>query len=410
MERSQRPYSIYARPAKKKNQHRFYVRFRGENGEYLPAVSSGMTSRAAAQNWADAELAKGHIITPGKRGVLFGTFAEGFWNYDGDYITRRLARGGHFSRSFAVTRASQLKRLILPAFKDRPLRSITRSEIEYWQMKLYRERSIAPATINRTLDNMKVIMKEAVRRGFVGADPAAGLERLAEQPHSRDILMPAEIRLLFGPDALQTRWKGVRPPFAAAFLGIAAGLRMGEVRALRIRDVQPEFVTVTGSWEELHGRKGAKWNSERLVPIPSRVAEELEAVIMASRYREADDLIFPGYCRELPINKHVLQNSFYSALRGIGIDEAARRERGLVWHSTRHTFNSLMRGKIDGGKLMRIVGHSNERTNLMYTHALPEDLAAVRNVQESIFAVVNKPGPQEQGSNEAAPALVEVNK
>lgn len=104
------------------------------------------------------------------------------------------------------------------------------------------------------------------------------------------------------------------------------------------------------------------------------------------------------------------QNSFYSALRGIGIDEAARRERGLVWHSTRHTFNSLMRGKIDGGKLMRIVGHSNERTNLMYTHALPEDLAAVRNVQESIFAVVKKPEPQEQGSSAAAPALVEMNK
>ena len=109
MERSQRPYSIYARAAKKKNTYRFYVRFRGEDGRYLTGVSSGQSSRAAAANWADAELAKGHIITPGKRGVTFGTFAEGFWNYEGDYITRKLARGGHFSRSFASQRASQLK-------------------------------------------------------------------------------------------------------------------------------------------------------------------------------------------------------------------------------------------------------------------------------------------------------------
>jgi integrase len=386
-ERSQRPYSIYKRRSKKKKgEYYFYVRFRAEDSRYLPAVASHQTSRAAAANWADAELAKGKIITLGKRGVTFSTLAEGFWNYDGDYITRKLARGGHFSRSFAVLRASQLKRLILPTFKDRPLSAIMRGEIGTWQMKLFREGEIEPATINRCLDNLKVIMKEATRRGFIGADPAAGMERLAENPHSRGILMPIEIRLLFGPDALETRWAGARPPFAAAFLGIAAGLRMGEVRALRIQDVQPDFVTVTGSWEELHGRKAAKWNSERLVPIPSRVAKELEAVIIASRYREADDLIFPGYCRELPINKHVLQNSFYVALRGIGIDETARRERGLVWHSTRHTFNSLMRGKIDGGKLMRIVGHSNERTNLMYTHALPEDLVAVRTVQESIFA------------------------
>ena len=70
--------------------------------------------------------------------------------------------------------------------------------------------------------------------------------------------------------------------------------------------------------------------------------------------------------------------------------------RGLVWHSTRHTFNSLMRGKIDTGKLMRIVGHSNESTNLRYVHALPEDLVAVRTVQESIFAGVKKPDPQAQ--------------
>ena len=73
-------------------------------------------------------------------------------------------------------------------------------------MKLYREGALEPATINRCVDNMKVILKEACRRGFIGADPAAGLERLAEHSHPRGILWPAEIRLLFGPDALETCW------------------------------------------------------------------------------------------------------------------------------------------------------------------------------------------------------------
>ena len=82
MERSKRPYAIYKRATKKKkNDFRFYVRFRGDEGRYLTGVSSGQSSRAAAANWADAELAKGRVITPGKRGVTFGTFAEGFWNY-----------------------------------------------------------------------------------------------------------------------------------------------------------------------------------------------------------------------------------------------------------------------------------------------------------------------------------------
>ena len=87
----------------------------------------------------EEHLANGQIITSAKRSVLLAAFADGFWNYDGDYITRRLARGGHFSRTFAVTRASQLERPILPAFGGRTLRSMTRSEIEAWQMKLYRE-------------------------------------------------------------------------------------------------------------------------------------------------------------------------------------------------------------------------------------------------------------------------------
>jgi hypothetical protein len=38
-------------------------------------------------------------------------------------------------------------------------------------MKLFRDGEIEPATINRCLDNLKVIMKEATRRGFIGADP-----------------------------------------------------------------------------------------------------------------------------------------------------------------------------------------------------------------------------------------------
>lgn len=118
------------------------------------------------------------------------------------------------------------------------------------------------------------------------------------------------------------------------------------------------------------------------MPIPSRVAEQLEALVLGSRYREPDNLVFPGYCRTVPLDKHRIQNAFYSALKGIGIDEAVRRERGLVSHSTRHTFNSLMRGKIDGGKLMRIVAIATRApicaTSIPYPRIWPRS-AAYRN-------------------------------
>jgi integrase len=253
-------------------------------------------------------------------------------------------------------------------------------------MQLFRSSEITPSTINRVLDNLKVVMKEACRRGFTSADPAAGVERLHEKRRSRGILYPVEIRALFGLEALTHFWQGERAYYAAALLAIATGARLGEARPLRVQDVLPEFIVIAGSWEDGYGRKGAKWGSERVVPISTRVATELEAVIKENEIEEPADLVFTGFRRGVPLDKHMTEERFYTALKAIGIDKDARIQRGIVWHSTRHTFNSLMRGRIDSGKLMQIVGHRQEATNMLYTHVLPEDLVAVRAVQEGVFS------------------------
>ena len=218
MERSKRPFAIFRRPTKRKGSFVYYCRFRAEEGQYISAVSTGQTSRAAAENWAASKLREGKIISPGKRGVSFETFAEDFWQRNGEYITRKIARGGHFSASFAKIREGQLSQWILPFFKDRPIGSISRADIESWQMQLFRSSEISPSTINRVLDNLKVMMKEACRRGFIRADPASGIERLHERRQPRGILYPNEIRALFGPEALFQFWKNERPYYAAAFL------------------------------------------------------------------------------------------------------------------------------------------------------------------------------------------------
>jgi uncharacterized protein YgiB involved in biofilm formation len=64
MERSQRPFSVYRRRTKKKGSFVYYCRFRGEDGQYVSALSTGQTSRAAAENWADTKLKDGKISIP----------------------------------------------------------------------------------------------------------------------------------------------------------------------------------------------------------------------------------------------------------------------------------------------------------------------------------------------------------
>ena len=183
-------------------------------------------------------------------------------------------------------------------------------------------------------------------------------------------------------------WKGECIYFAASLLGVTTGLRQGEIRGLRIQDVHPQYVTICGSWEERHGLHGAKWGSERLVPIPSRVALELDSLIRKLPYQEAEDLVFCGAVRGQPIRKEELEARFYSALDTVGINEESRRKRVLVWHSLRHTFNSVMKGKVDSAKLMKVVGHRQESTSMQYTHALPQDFEDVRALQENLIGKV----------------------
>jgi len=385
MERPRRPYSLFKRPAIR-SRYIYYCRFRGEDGRYLSPVSTGLTSKAAASNWADEEIKRGGRIQPGKRGTLFEAFAVGFWSYSGEYITRQLARGGHFSRLLSQMRAAQLETWVVPYFKSKPIGGIRRHEIESWVMDLYRNSGLSPSTVNRCLTNMKILMAEATRHGFCAADPAAGIEMLAEKRKERGVLLPEEIRKLFAADALEKVWKGESMFFAAAMLAITGGLRAGEIRGLRVMDAHSDFVTVAGSWEEGHGRGGAKWGSERIVPIPSRTANELQGIIKSNPYQDPVDLIFMGFMRGVPIGKHVLSDRFNEALGRIGVTEAIRKDRRLVFHSTRHTFNSIMRGRIDSGKLFRITGHRQESTNIIYTHVLPRDLEEVRAVQEEILS------------------------
>lgn len=254
-------------------------------GSEARTVATSLPCLQAYLSTADEQLKNGNYILPGKRGTLFETFISGFWSFEGEYITRALARGGHFSRRLAEIRAAQLEKWILPFFKGKPLGSFKRHEVESWVMTLYKRSGLTPSTVNRCLTNMKILMAEATRLGFCVADPAAGIEMLAEKRKERGVLLPEEIRQLFAADALQKVWNGERIFFAAAMLAITCGLRAGEIRALRVMDIHSDFVTVAGSWEEGHSRGGAKWGSEHIVPVPARTAEELQALTKENAFQ-----------------------------------------------------------------------------------------------------------------------------
>lgn len=387
MERPRRPYSLNKRPTTEKNRFIYYVRFRNpETGVYLSAVSSGMTNKPAASNWADDQIRRGKIILPGKRNVTFDDFARDFWNFEkSEYIRGKLARGQQIGRSHAKISAGYVERHILPYFEGRSLASIRTFEIEKWMLSLLDAGELSPKSINLVFAAFRTILREAFRAGYIPTDPTAQVRPLSLKPVERGILSPDEVRRLFDEATIPTVWKGSLRNYTANLLAVATGMREGEIRALQVANVHLDYVEVVHSWEQGFGLKGAKWNSERIVPIPSKVSAKLAEVIEASPYKEPEDLVFFGPSRCVPMHSKLFTKPLYRALGSIGIDENARRDRNLTFHGLRHFFNSICRGRVPDSKLQRVTGHRTLAMTELYTHSLGDDFNEVRAVQESLF-------------------------
>jgi integrase len=364
------------------------VKFRDpETGEYRSAVSSGKTSKSAAMNWADERIKSGVVVVGRKRRVLVEDFAGDFWSYEkSDYIKGKLARGGSISRGYAEICAGYVRKYILPAFGKRPLASLKTSEIEQWVLSLGSVNGLTSASVNRIYTAFRVIVREALRLGYLERDPTDRVQLLREKPEVKGILTLGEVRTLFGGAALETFWRGARDCYVANMLAAATGMRLGEIRGLLIENVHEDRLDVLHSWEEKYGLKGAKWGSERTVPIPFALYKLLSS-LFGSRPDPSRGFVFSRNGGANPVYAELLPTSLYEALTAAGVGADERKSRNITFHSWRHFFNSICRGNVSDTKLRLVTGHKTVEMTERYTHAVEGDMKEIREVQARIFEV-----------------------
>jgi len=354
-------FHLQKRPTIKKNKFIYYVQFYDEYGNRLTARSSGQTSKAAAEVWAVEQIKKGTITNT--RDITFGKYAENWWIWDQcRYVKNQLARGKRLSRRYIDEMRSLLDNYILPFFKNRKLRQISRSIVYDWLLKL-REKpgrsgnAISPATVNRAFACLRIMMNQAEEWEYIQKTPLKKNMLLAEKPKERGIFTTEEVKELFKDESIETVWDGNLQHFVGNLLPLTTGMRQGEVLGLQVQHVFEDHVAVLQSWSKKYGLNDPKWNSKRLIPIPLKTSKYLSKLIQVSPYQGDDDFVFYGRFREKPLNGKTLLRNLYRALEKIGIDEDERKRRVLCYHSWRHTFNSFMRGKIHDSKLQRLTGH-----------------------------------------------------
>ena len=385
-----KPYNLYKRPTKKPGNFIYYCQFYDEAGNRMTAMSTGQTSKAAAETWAVEQIKRGLITT--QRNITFGQYAQDWWIWGKcSYIQGRLTRGTNLSRSYADSMRTYLTQHILPYFENKKLQKITAKMIEEWLMKL-REKSgktgdpLSHTTVNHNLTCFKIMLKEAVRLEYLYRSPAEGIKQLRERPKEKSILTIDEVKELLLEDNINRVWNGDLIHFTLNLLAASTGMRMGEIQGLMRQYVCKNHIGVYFTWDRKYGlKKGPKWSSERQIPIPSKTFTYLDELMSFSPFKDPEDLVFFGKDRNIPVHDRVILDRLYKAFENIGISPAQQKRRNVTFHSWRYLYNSLMRGKIHDSKLRRLTGHKTLEMTEHYTTFNLEDYQDVLRIQEQYF-------------------------
>jgi integrase len=154
-----------------------------------------------------------------------------------------------------------------------------------------------------------------------------------------------------------------------------AGLRLGELRALRWRDVDFGGHALTISRAISEGVEcSTKSGRVRRVPLPDQAAAALDRLSMRGDFTSPDDRVF---CNVLgrTLDGSALRRRFKRARDAAGL-------RPLRFHDLRHTYGSLLAaGGVDLVTIQAAMGHAALVTTSRYLHARPAAEQAARFTQ-----------------------------
>ena len=263
---------------------------------------------------------------------------------------------------------SALNAHLLPAFGSMPLEDVSTEAIERWLAGF--DGSVR--TRNKLLIQLHGILKRARKIYRLPGNAAAEVEKFPQRRSGDiEVFSPEEVwALVRAADSEQD---------AAVFMTAAfTGLRMGELLALRWRDVDftGSVLRVRASYYngQLTTPKSGK---VRAVPLAPDVASALARLGGREDWVSDDDLVFVGATGDY-LDGSALRRRYKAAL-------AAAALRPLRFHDLRHTFGTRMIAKADIRRVQEWMGHADVQTTMRYLHYAPHEQDA-RLVAEA-FAV-----------------------
>ena len=250
-------------------------------------------------------------------------------------------------------------------FGERPIQEIMEKEVEDLLLKSEKSGSWKNSYLETFLD----IYKEARWNGIDVTLPR--FQKFKRGSRKADVLTEAEIQALFAPGVFSN--KALELMFE---LGLSCGLRLGEMRGVRVGQVIFEngalvvdgFINKMGERTNYNKKGSAEKPKFRVAFLPQKLLEKIKAFI-AEKSLLPGDYLFQRQGR--PFCQSYAYKTFLRAAKRAGINFDGRK---IVPHSLRYTYITRMRSFLPGETVRKLAGHSSVEMTDYYTRASLRDL------------------------------------
>lgn len=233
---------------------------------------------------------------------------------------------------------------------------LTQQEVQAYLLYLIEERKLAYSSCNVALHGLRLFYHETLKREQMQFE----LPRARAPQKLPQILSREEIERLFAA-ATQFRHR------VLLMTTYGAGLRVSEVCALRVGDIDSQRMTIRV--------EQGKGNKDRYSLLSACLLKDLRRYWQMDRPRQ---WLFPAArSPDRPMNPHTAQRIYYLARDKAGITKRC----GI--HGLRHAFAThLLEGGTAVHTIQRLLGHGDIQTTLRYCHLAQHKIVSTRSPLE----------------------------
>lgn len=314
----------------------------------------------------------------------FGSYLKRFWDWDhSPYIREKNLVGQNIHKRYVAIMQARVKKYWIPKLGSKPLGAVTKTDVKNMLFSLasplsIQNKNLSSETVNQIMRAATLALKWAYKNGLTKTDCFSGIAFCRVTHKKRLILSFEQAKQLFS-----KKWK--HPSHRLAnLIAMCTGMRIGEIQALQIRDIEFCKIHVRHNWARMDGLKCTKNGEERQIKIPIRLYEQIKSLLQSNPYgQQPSNFLFWGHKKDCPAQARHWNESLHEELKQMNVPEW----KEITFHSWRHFFTANMADLVEERKLQFVTGHKSLQMLEHYAnHESEKVLDELKEVSCALFS------------------------